>query len=408
MLALESERSIEAIALRDAQPDERRPRRKSRPWSSLADDIIAFGTRPRWSWGFPHLDRIAPVPTGSLAYLIGPTGRGKSAFALQAARRHAEAAGPAVVFSAELAGALAGARTVSQVTTSSWFEVLTGGVEESVLRAALDVPRLRIVDDVAATWAEDIEAEIRASQDECPGQLVLIVVDYLQILRGAGADVRERVTTASATMREIAKRTGAVILCLAKPSRVAAKGLRSGELMGVDATESGAETNGIEQDAFAQIQLGAMRPQDPSRPSGPHVVEVSVSKARFGQPDTVIPFIFDGAHGWFQEDGEPATVAEHRERERGQVHAEKRSHREDNAKARVLAVLAAAEGPLSRNQITTSTRGRRTTSLSALDHLVAAGVVVEVVGRKAGGSAPLALASRVAELGLRHVERAQA
>src|SRR5687768_8069043 len=90
--ALESERSIDAIASRDAQRDERRPRRKSRPWSSLADEIIEFGTRPRWSWGFPQLDRIAPVPAGSLAYLIGPTGRGKSAFALQAARRHAEMA----------------------------------------------------------------------------------------------------------------------------------------------------------------------------------------------------------------------------------------------------------------------------------------------------------------------------
>jgi hypothetical protein len=182
--------------------------------------------------------------------------------------------------------------------------------------------------------------------------------------------------------------------------------------MGVDATESGAETNGIEQDAFAQVQLGAMRPQDTEQPFGPHVVEISVSKARFGRPDTVIPFVFDGAHGWFREDGEPVTVTQHREREREHVQADKQAHREDNAKARVLAVLAAADGPLSRNQVTTSTRGRRTTNLVALDQLVAAGVIVEVVGSKrggkSGGSAPLALATRVAELGLRAIERAQA
>ena len=68
-----------------------------------------------------------------------------------------------------------------------------------------------------------------------------------------------------------------------------------------------------------------MRPLDPTRPFGPNIVDVSVSKARFGRPDTVIPFVFDGAHGWFREDGEPVTVDEHRERGRGQIQAEKQA-----------------------------------------------------------------------------------
>lgn len=416
--AWENERSEATFAERDAEhdnivrivrdpPPATAPTRKSRPFSALATEIFAFMRRPRWSWGFPNLDRSAPVPMGSLVYVIGATGRGKSALVLWIARHHAGTLGPAIVFSAELAGAVAGARSVAQVTSATWFQVLSGGIDEADVIAALDVPKLRIVDEVTASWAADIEAEVVAAQEEHPGELVLVTVDYLQILRCEGRDPRAQVTTASATLRDIAKRTGAVILALSKASRATARGLRSGDLLGSDATEAGAESNGIEHDAIAQIQLGAMKPADPDDPDSPRsIVDVSVSKARFGRADVVIPFEFNGAHGTFHEagDAEPAST-------RKVVASTNRAvNRVDEAKMRVRGFLGGVTEAVGAGDIADGAKGNRKVTLEAIAAMLDAGELVTVMGKKKPKTRngetfwPLALASRVAALGLRPVK----
>ncbi len=386
--------------------------RKSRPFSALAAEIYAFTKKPRWSWGFPNLDREAPVPAGSLVTALGPTGRGKSAFAIGIARSHARTLGPAIVFSAELAGAIAGARAVAQVTHATWFQVLSGGLSEADIATALDEPRLRIVDEVTTSWPADIEAEILAAQAEHPGEIVLVTVDYLQIMPslGLGRDVREQVTAASACLRDIAKRTGAVILLLSKMSRSMARAARNGESVGSDATEGGAETNGIEHDAIAQIQLGLMKPADPDDPDGPRsTVYVSVAKARFGRGDVVIPFEFDGAHGTFREVGEAVSAAAVR------AETSKKGNSDGKVAEATLKVrghLAAVREEVSRNDIVRVVKGNRQDALAAIGEMLASGELVEVMGRKKpatrGGETfwPLALVSRLADLGLRRAQGA--
>ncbi len=402
---LESESSLDAIAAQDAQLDELAPLppRLTKPALEYAAAVCGLRDRPRWSWGFPHLDRAAPVPTGSLVYVIGATGRGKSSLALQIARMHAESCGPALVFSAELAAEYACARLVSQVTQASWYEVTRGGIDAAAVQHALDVPRLRLTDAVTASWARDIENEIGHEVREHPGELVLVVVDYLQVLRSDGRDTRERVANASTALREIAARTGAVILALSKASRVAARGLRSGELVGSDATEVGAETNSIEHDAVAQVQLGVVRPADDDAPSGTRIVDLSVAKARFGTEDVVIPFQVDGAHGWFREHGEPVSLADRKAAAR----AASVERRDVQAQQRVRSALAAI-GVGSRNKIVAAAGGTRASALAALDELIAAGEVVEVQGRRNGGRWPLALADQVVTLELRPIEKGKA
>jgi hypothetical protein len=405
---IDTEASLDALAAHDAQPDEIAPTpvrpRKSRPFSALAAEILAFARMPRWSWGFAQLDRAAPVPMGSLVYIIGATGRGKSALVLWIARDHALKLGPAIVFSAELAGAIAGARSVAQVTDATWFQVVSGGLSEAEIAAALDVAKLRIVDEVTESWAVDIETEILAAQAEHPGEIVLVTIDYLQILRCEGRDPRAQVTAASARLRDIAKRTGAVILALSKASRATARGLRSGDLLGSDATEAGAESNGIEHDAIAQVQLGAMKPANPDDPDDPvSIVDVSVSKSRFGRADVVIPFAFDGAHGTFREAGDAVSAAERKAAKATGDDADKLHE----VTLKIRGFLVGVREAMSRGDIADGAKGNRKLALKAIGEMVKTGELVEVMGRQRPVTRrgetfwPLAQASRLADLGLR-------
>lgn len=312
------------------------PARWGRPLSSLADDVRALASVPIWSWGFPTLDRYAETPAGSLVYLVGPTGRGKSSFLAQVATHHARAAGPVLIVSAELAASTFAARIVAQAVPGvSWLDVFRGNVTDAAVSAALDVPRLAIVERPDTDWPTRLRAEIAAMKAEHPGCTPLVCLDYLQLLRTEGRDPRERTTAASTILRSAASETGAVILAIAKAARDASKAMRSGRMTGVDATEAGAEASQIEYDANVQVTLGAMVPLDEADPTGTQIVDISVAKARFGAADVVIPFRFDGARGVFSEHGEGVPSSQ---RKADAAAAQKRDKATSNATDRAIAI----------------------------------------------------------------------
>lgn len=298
-----------SVAARDDDP----PVRRSRAVADLADDIAAFARLPRLSWGFEQLDRVAPFPAGSVVVILGATGRGKTAFLLQAARCHAQHLGPVLIVSAELAGAVAGARMVAQATGLAWLEVLGGALDVAQMRAALAVEThdLRIVDEVGPDIMCVIDLELAAFGADFPGKPALVVLDYVQLVPGAGIDPRERIGAVMVALRKLAVKHSAGVMVISKAGRSAARALRTGEAIGVELTEAGAETNAIEHEAVAQVALGAMRPIE-GDPNGAEVVDVSVTKARFGQADKVVPLRFEGARGRFSAAGDAVSATERR------------------------------------------------------------------------------------------------
>ncbi len=326
------------------------PRRWSRLIADTARELIELAKHPLWSWGFAALDREAPIPIGSLVYIVGATGRGKSSLLAQIASAHESERGPVLIVSAELSAPILAARLVCQaVTGSTWIDVVSGRVPEQVVIGALDRPRMRIVDDIGAEWPTRLDSEIAAMRAEHPGATPLVVVDYVQLCKILGRDVREEVTTASRILRDLAKRHGAVILAISKAGRAASRAIRSGEMVGTDATEAGAESGALEYDAIALVTLGAMAPLDADDPRGAQVVDLSIVKTRFGAADLVIPFLFDGARGLFSVHGDAVPGAQRREEVK-----EAKRERTAQGKAdtitdrRILALeLAAAAGTVS-------------------------------------------------------------
>jgi len=341
--------------------------------AEVAEELIWLGSQPLWSWGFSTLDREAPVPIGSLVYVLGATGRGKSSFLAQIASQHARSAGPVVVVSAELTGAIFGARLVSQTRVATWIDVVRGSVDPETVRGTLaTLAKMRLMDRVAATWASDLRGEILALQADYPGETVLVALDYLQILRAEGREVRERVLGASTILRELAKETGAVIVAVAKMSRGASRAARDGSNLGVQGTEGGAEA-GIELDAVVQMSLGFMKPEDETQPQGAQIVDVSINKTRFGAADRIVPFRFVGAHGTF-EDLHQAVPAAARRRE-GIA-----AQRSASFETRIREVLAGVVEPITVNALAGKEflGGKRANTLKAISTAVASGLLVQI------------------------------
>jgi hypothetical protein len=387
LAARADERYTDAVAAREAAAEAEAQARAKRRWSrsmaAIAEEIIELGKQPLWRWGFSTLDREAPVPVGSLVYLLGATGRGKSSFMAQVAVHHAIHTGPALIVSAELVGAIMGSRIVSQTGVDSWINVVTGKVEPDRVREAVaPLTRMRLADGVGASWAADLRDEIVAMQAEFPGEQLLVALDYLQLLRMEGREIRERVLGASAILRELAKEFQCVIVAIAKMGRAASKAARDGTAVGIDGTEGGAEA-GIELDAIVQLSLGAMKPEDENEPKGPQVVDLSINKTRFGAADMVVPFRFQGAQGVFEDLDQAVPAADRRQEASERKKADREAAKAAKLEDAIAEHLEGATQPLTCNEVAGSVDkggigGRKGDNLRAIEAGIAKGRFVRV------------------------------
>jgi hypothetical protein len=376
-----------------------------RPAHELADEIVSLARTPRLSIGFPAIDEVAPFLAGTIAVVIGPTGRGKSAFVFQVARAHANERGPVAIVSAELAPPLAGARMVAQSTGRSWIDVLAGAVPIDTMRASLrgNGAELLFLGEMTSSVLVDIEAVLAHFRENDPERPALVVVDYVQLLPGnAAADKREQVTANMVALRKLAAKYQAGALVISKGGRGAMRAARTGEMLGAEATEAGADSNAIEHEAAVLYLLGEMRPEDPSAPDGPAIMDVSVVKARFGQADRVVPLRWEGACGRF--------TALDPERGAAVSASDRRAAKKAEAAGRLVATLELAiensartsPAPLSRADLKRTVSGSHDAKVAAIARLVEAGRLIPVCGdgvRKMGGQWPLWVPERVAASG---------
>ncbi len=337
--------------------------RASEPWCSL-------------TLGGDELVRVRP---GGMAVVMGPTGAGKSSLVVGILIEHARDRGPVVVLSRELPADELAARAIGMLCDASWPDVLTGRVPLSEMERVLGLPRMIVLDRRDATLRE-LTIAIEDIRAECPGEPVVIAIDYIQILESGERDARAKVADVIAQIDEIARAHRAVVIAISQMSRAASRAARGGEAVGADSTDGGAESAAIERAATVTLCIGS---SGPDREDGTRAVDLSIGKGRMTGGDRVIPMSYCGRSGRWRVTGDA--------RPAGEVKAERQQA--DASAAQTAAELALemaatkATEPLTQADLIAKTGGNRKVATRAVRALLDRGDLVEVRQRKPRASA---------------------
>ncbi len=201
--------------------------------------------------GFVDLDKkTAGLQPSDLVIVAGRPSMGKTAFCLNVARYAAvEAQVPVAIFSLEMSKEQIAFRLLGTEAKIEFGRLRTGALAREewprLTRAAGTLARAPIfVDDTPALGIAELRAKARRLKAE--QKLGLVIVDYLQLLRGR-ADVERReqeISDISRSLKALAKELSLPVVALSQLNRqVESRGDRRPQLS--DLRESGA----IEQDA---------------------------------------------------------------------------------------------------------------------------------------------------------------
>jgi replicative DNA helicase len=207
--------------------------------------------------GFARLDELTSgLQPSDLIIVAGRPSMGKTAFALNIAQHAAIEAGvPSAIFSLEMAKEQLALRMLCSEAKVDAHRLRGGFLGESdwpkLTRAAGNLSEAPIfIDDTPGLTALEMRAKSRRLKVE--RNLGLIIVDYLQLMRGrADSDTREQeISDISRSLKSLAKELTVPVIALSQLNRrVEERGDRRPQL--ADLRESGA----IEQDADVIIFL---------------------------------------------------------------------------------------------------------------------------------------------------------
>jgi hypothetical protein len=376
----------------DPDPEPPRGRNVAQRGAAIINEIHARRDEPLVpiEIGGGHLCEIY---LGGIGLLIGGTGAGKTSLALEAAIRHAVSRGPAIVASLELPERILGARVVGIQCDESWTGVLTGSVgRDQMLQQWPE--RLHVIGRRDAT-IRNLHASLAALTAEYPDEPMLLVVDYVQLMDNDEREIRRRVARAMEHLDELATEHRCVVLALSQGSRASSRQLASGERLGRETADAGAEAAELERWSVCTIGIGGHGPGD----SGWSAVDVSIGKGRLGGGDTVHSARYCGRTGAWRLAGEARTAAE----VRAERTAQQSAQRVTTLAYAIPGRLAAADKPMSRRDLA-SGLGRASDVRAAVDELLQAasgapGDVVQV-GSKANGAYRLWTRQRALDAGL--------
>lgn len=281
--------------------------------SSNDADLRAKGKGNPATWGLPSLDKALPIRKGRL-YVIGARpGGGKTSLAIQAASATAKRLGRRSVAylslemsSEELSLALAcrDSKIPRSTVTEAW---------ETLLRADREA-----LQEIAAKWTEagsmwlrdttsgpqtvaHLGAWIR-SQRARHGALELVVVDYLNLIRGSHAKqfLTDRVSEVTSTLKQIAMAEGVAIILLSQFTREGRKPTRAAdgtaEMDPVPRVEDLYGGGAIESDADGIVLLHPLQREGSERR-----IDAIVAKNRRGPSPVTCPLWFYGEWQHFQD-----------------------------------------------------------------------------------------------------------
>jgi replicative DNA helicase len=240
--------------------------------------------------GFVDLDRkTAGLQPSDLIIIAGRPSMGKTAFALNIAEYSAMHAQVGVaVFSLEMSKEQLVLRMLCSQARVDQSKVRAGyAAERDFPKLALAASRLAdsaiYIDDTPALTVLELRAKARRLKREKDAQLGLVIVDYLQLMRGHdSADNREQeISSISRSLKALAKELDVPVIALSQLNRQVETRADKRPVM-ADLRESGA----IEQDADVIAFL--YRPIVYDKSAEERAAEVIVAKQRNGPIGNVL------------------------------------------------------------------------------------------------------------------------
>ena len=227
---------------------------------SIAQDYIqevmryrSEGSSPVIPTGFKSLDNIiGGLPKSSLIVLAGRPGEGKSQFALSLAHNAALSGIPSIVFSLEMSKGDYIQRLIMMHTGVSTLRMRVpkdlSGTELTLMENAVeeDIARLPIYVDDTPEISLDL-LRFRAKRAKIQHHVGLVVVDYLQLVKGPKESREQEIASISRGLKGLAKELDVPVLALSQLNRSSVREKRDPQLS--DLRESGS----LEQDADVVI-----------------------------------------------------------------------------------------------------------------------------------------------------------
>jgi replicative DNA helicase len=244
--------------------------------------------------GFIDLDKkTAGLQPGDLIIVAGRPSMGKTAFAINIAEYAAlEAKTGVAVFSLEMSKEQLVFRMLCSQARVDQSKVRAGyAAQRDYPKLAIAADRLSeapiYIDDTPALSVLELRAKARRLKRERDANLGLIVVDYLQLMRGSlSADSREQeISGISRSLKALAKELSVPVMALSQLNRQVESRAEKKPVM-ADLRESGA----IEQDADVIMFLFRPVVYDPKN-ADEHDAEVIIGKQRNG-PTGTVPLTF--------------------------------------------------------------------------------------------------------------------
>ncbi len=255
--------------------------------------------------GFIDLDRkTAGLQKGDLIIVAGRPSMGKTAFALNIAQYAAQEANHAVaVFSLEMGKEQLVFRMLCSEAHVDQSKVRAGfAAERDYPKLAIAADRISeapvFIDDTPGLGILELRAKARRLSRERDVNLGLIIVDYLQLMRGPQTDSREQeISAISRSLKALAKELQVPVMALSQLNRQVEQRADKRPVM-ADLRESGA----IEQDADVIMFLYRDWVYD-QKNADEREAEVIIGKQRNG-PTGIVPLSFFAEYTRFENRSE--------------------------------------------------------------------------------------------------------
>jgi hypothetical protein len=349
-----------------------------KPWRRAIEFVEEIVGRKDEQWvdlrlGLRTLTTVRP---GGIVAVMGPSGGGKSSFVAGLLVAHARQSGPAGWLSCELPGDEAVARQVGMQCDASWEDVLRGRVARHHMEEVIDLPRLFVIERQDATMA-NLVGWLGEMNKLYRGEPILVAIDYTQIMPTDGDEAKQRIER---VMREfdIAMRgSRAVGIAVNQMSRSNSRMARSGETVGMDTFDMGADSSAIERWASYTITLGGYKLRD----DGTDDIQINVGKGRMDGGDRVYPGNYDGRTGRFLITGDAKSATLVRAERAAAIETQATA----NARVAIMGAAATLKEPVSRTELVSSASVKKSLGLKVLQLLIDDEKLVEVALRNKKG-----------------------
>ena len=240
--------------------------------------------------GFKRLDEVTSgLHRSDLVIIAARPAMGKTAFVLNIAQNAAIKSGASVlIFSLEMSKAQLGQRLLSMESRVEMQKLKTGNIERGDwdrINMALDsLSKTNLhIDDTPGISVLEMKNKCRRLKAE--KGLDLVIIDYLQLMKGEGKanDSRQQeISNLSRYLKLLAREMDCPVLVLSQLSRAAEQRQDHRPVLS-DLRDSGA----IEQDADMVIFLYRDDYYNPDTSEKPGICEVNIAKHRSGPTETI-------------------------------------------------------------------------------------------------------------------------